>query len=106
MALYQYMEEELDCSGFCLPALFYLSKDLSEGPPTKTCLLSIHDVIEEAARPWATCAMIAAFICLILFFGHFCLYFRPQPNESNSRASRYRADEPGEDVRLEVAPQH
>ena len=34
-------EDVHDCAGFCRPALFYFSKDISAGPPKQSCLKTI-----------------------------------------------------------------
>ena len=82
LELYQELEDEYECSGMCRPGLFYFGRDISNGPPKKTCLSGIQEVVDEAAKPWAICAMIAAFVSLILFFLHFAMYFRPEiPNQ-------------------------
>ena len=76
----QYIEDEFDCSGLCKPALFYLSKSIKYGPPKKTCMKVLKDVIKEAAKPYSFSAVIAAINALFLFIIHFGLYCRPLPD--------------------------
>lgn len=32
------LEEEYDCSGMCNPGLFYYGRNITEGPPKRTCV--------------------------------------------------------------------
>jgi len=37
--LYQFLEDDFDCSGMCRPSLFYFGNPISSGQPEETCLL-------------------------------------------------------------------
>ena len=75
--LYQELEDDYECSGLCQPALFYFSRPIHEGPPIRTCASKFKHILKKQAEPFAVSAMIAAFLCLGLFFLHFGLYNRP-----------------------------
>ena len=38
MEQYAHIEDLFECSGMCEPGLFYYTRPISEGYPTKTCL--------------------------------------------------------------------
>jgi hypothetical protein len=73
------IEEELQCSGFCKPALFYWEQDIYKGVPTETCGYAVMDFFRKAAGPLKTEMRVVATTCLWLFFLHFTLYGKPKP---------------------------
>ena len=80
---YQELEDEFQCSGMCQAGLFYFSRDISEGPPVRTCFSKIKHVIERSAMPFARSTMVTGIVCLLLFFMHFGLYLRPKESDMN-----------------------
>lgn len=74
---YQRLEDDYWCSGMCRQGLFYFSKELSYGPPIRTCLSKMKHEIDETTLPYAKSAMITGLWCLVLFLLHFGLYSRP-----------------------------
>lgn len=65
-------EREYDCSGVCDVPLFYLTKDLSEGPPTEDCVDSILKSFTDS--------YIIAVISFTLFLMFFCGMLATCPN--------------------------
>mmetsp|Transcript_32874 Transcript_32874/g.50266 ORF Transcript_32874/g.50266 Transcript_32874/m.50266 type:complete len:119 (-) Transcript_32874:103-459(-) len=65
-------EEEYDCGGICFKPLFYLTKDISEGPVSQTC---DDAVIEEFSgnMAGAAVAIISAIVLIIGAIGGFPL---------------------------------
>mgnify|MGYP001473114236 FL=1 len=44
----EFFEEEYTCSGICTPALFYWSKSIDLGKPSKSCVNSIKDDLTDS----------------------------------------------------------
>lgn len=44
--IYSLLEDDLQCSGMCQSSLFWFSKNITEGPPTQTCLLKFKSYME------------------------------------------------------------
>ena len=75
--VYSMLEEGLQCSGMCKPALFYFSKDISFGPPKTNCLLKMKQHVGLLLEAYAATSILCGLTVLILFFLHFSLYCRP-----------------------------
>ena len=75
--LYQYLEDEFNCSGICRPALFYFSNPISFGPPKNTCLKQVVTLFKNDAQPFAMMSIVTAVLFIVVFCLHFCLYDRP-----------------------------
>jgi hypothetical protein len=84
------VEEEMECSGFCKPALFYWEQDIYKGVPTETCGYAFMDFFRKAAGPLRTECIVVGTSCLWLFLLHFTFYGKPKPQGEDS--SVYQAD--------------
>ena len=58
-------EKKFDCSGICDVPLFYLSRDLSDGPPPEDCV----DAILKSFTDSYAIAAISFTLFLMFFFG-------------------------------------
>ena len=76
--LYQYLEDQFNCSGICRPGLFYFHNPITYGPPTETCLKHFVELIKEKAQPVAVLMLLQGVLGVILTILHFGLYNRPQ----------------------------
>jgi len=45
----RYMEERLDCSGFCETPVFWVFKDVRTGPPPSACIFKLKRQYDETA---------------------------------------------------------
>lgn len=48
-SLYQFLEDEFNCSGICRPGLFYFDNPISYGPPESTCLNQFVKIVRDGA---------------------------------------------------------
>lgn len=76
--LYQFLEDDFDCSGMCHPSLFYFGNPTSDGQPEETCLLHFKHALSSQAKPFADTLIVAGVVCLVMFNAHFILYKRPK----------------------------
>mmetsp|Transcript_21208 Transcript_21208/g.32858 ORF Transcript_21208/g.32858 Transcript_21208/m.32858 type:complete len:81 (-) Transcript_21208:229-471(-) len=60
----------------CKPGLFYYGANITNGPPTETCLSRIKDVIDEASKSYAISSFFTAIVCFLVWVLHFGLYCR------------------------------
>ena len=60
----------------CRKGLFYFSRQLSEGPPQKTCLEKLTSSIKEGASPISNTSKSSLFFTILLFVFHFLMYHR------------------------------
>lgn len=81
MYMYQDLENEYQCSGMCESGLFFFSRELHEGPPSKTCFGYFKKVLHESAEGIAINSVFCGVVALFIFFAHFSLYCRPVPDE-------------------------
>jgi hypothetical protein len=65
-------EEKYNCASMCSAPLFYLTKDVKEGPPTQDCLSAALTEIGSQTGPAAVCA-ITGILLLISVAGGFVL---------------------------------
>lgn len=64
-------EEQYNCASMCTTPLFYLTKDIKEGPPTQDCITAALDAISNTG-PAVVCA-ITGLLLLISVSGGFVL---------------------------------
>jgi hypothetical protein len=62
--LVEFVEKSYSCSGFCKPGLFYMSRPLSAGIPSNTCLKSFSEAF-KGAKPLAGLIVATAVWALI-----------------------------------------
>ena len=75
LKLYALAEDSFDCSGMCMPSLFYFGRNISEdGYPKETCLHHIKNYIHENGEPYALSCSITAVLCFWMLLLHFGLY--------------------------------
>lgn len=75
------IEDSLECSGFCKPALFYWEQDIYSGVPSQSCGYEVLDFFRKSAGPLKAELRVVAVTCLWLFFLHFTLYGKPKPED-------------------------
>ena len=66
------LEEKYTCASICSTPLFYLTKDVKEGPPEQDCLTAALTEIGSQTGPAAVCA-VAGILLLISVAGGFVL---------------------------------
>lgn len=62
----EYIESKYNCAGMCRDAFFYVTKEVGEGIPTKTCLADIQKEM-QAAIPLRFWLLVTAFSTLALW---------------------------------------
>jgi len=67
------IEDDFDCAGLCDVPLFYVTKDVSLGSPTKECVESLFDEITEGMSALGAIALITGIFTIGGFFGTFAL---------------------------------
>lgn len=58
------LEEKYKCAGICEKGLFYVTKKLSDGPPTKSCVQAFADEVGSNAGV-AAVAFVTAIVLII-----------------------------------------
>lgn len=69
-----FFEGKYDCSGICTTPLFYVSKPLSAGIPTKECLMGIQEQIAGSTMYVGVVALIAGILMLLAWIMQYCLW--------------------------------
>lgn len=73
----------------CKAGLFYFNKDISHGPPIRTCLSKMKQEVDDSTKPYARSAMLTGIWCLFVFIMHFGLYNRPvEDGEESPQANQ------------------
>ena len=62
------LEEKFDCASMCSVPLFYLQKNVNEGPVDKECINASLDALSDNMNV-AIAFTVTAFILVIAFFG-------------------------------------
>lgn len=65
----QDFEKELECASLCAVPLFYLSKDVKEGPPTNDCVSAAIDSIGSNTGPAIACAVTGLLLLISISSG-------------------------------------
>lgn len=86
MASIESMEQEFKCSGFCQTPKFWLSQDVTTGPPPNNCAIYLKERFDESAGKLAWTTLGTGCVILLTFFVHYGLYLK----DSDQVAGRKR----------------
>lgn len=76
------LEDELECSGMCRPALFYFGRNITkDGYPPDTCLHKLKKYMMENAVPYSVFCTLLALTSFFLSIISICLTRRDEPTE-------------------------
>ena len=67
------IEHDFDCAGICTVPLFYVTKELSTGPPKRECIEAMFDTITSGMSALGVIALITGFFTFAGFIGSFAL---------------------------------
>jgi len=67
------IENDFECAGLCTVPLFYLTKDISKGRPTKECIEVSFDKISDGISIIGYIVIITGFFTFAGFIGSFAL---------------------------------
>lgn len=67
------IENDFDCAGVCDVPLFYVTKDISEGPPQRECIEAMFDSITSGMSLLGVVALITGIFTFAGFIGSFAL---------------------------------
>ena len=70
----KFFEEEYSCAGICSPALFYFYRNVSEGVPEGSCLLSIQDDLKTSLLGVGGAALASGIFLFFTFIFQYCLW--------------------------------
>ena len=63
----EFFEDEYTCAGICSPALFYWSKSIEIGKPTKPCIMRIKDDLSASFTGLAIATLISGFLLFVIW---------------------------------------
>ena len=84
------LEDRYSCASICLVPLFYLTKDVADGPPVNDCFTAaVEDITDN--KPWAFVFVISGILHLFAIFGAFTLSFKDEEEQAfvNNRSRKY-----------------
>lgn len=55
MKIYNILETKWDCQAVCTPSPFWMTQDISKGPPTEGCVYRMKKELDESAKGWGGC---------------------------------------------------
>jgi len=67
------IEHDFDCAGVCTVPLFYVTKELSTGPPKQECIEAMFDTITSGMSLLGVIALITGLFTFAGFIGSFAL---------------------------------
>ena len=65
------VEKDFDCAGMCEVPLFYVTRDISEGPPTQECLIASLYNMQDSLLGWTNIMIVTGVILFIGFLSVF-----------------------------------
>ena len=81
----QFFENTLNCEGLCSVAPFYIYLDISNGPPTQSCLSQVQSTFSGKIRPLGILLVIIFLLCFLAFLTTYGLcYRRPDHKHHNN----------------------
>lgn len=71
MDFIRFFEDKYACSGICESALFFYTQEMQAGPPSRTCLTNMKNVIKENLTFMGIATTLAG---LVMVFTLLCQY--------------------------------
>ena len=53
MKIYKVLEDKFDCQSVCSVSPFWMTKDVTKGPPKKACAFVMKKYIDDYATSWS-----------------------------------------------------
>lgn len=78
MADMKLLEDNLQCSGLCSAPKFWVTRDVTTGPPPGPCLTELKDHFDVYAKQLAYCVLATGGAIFGTFFFHYGLYLKDQ----------------------------
>jgi hypothetical protein len=69
-----YFEAKFKCSGLCKPGFFYLTRPISDGRPTTTCMTYLKNAIGDNLTYLGIVSLVAGIITFLTFLMQYCLW--------------------------------
>lgn len=85
------LEESFNCSGLCQAPDFWISKDVTEGPPPNACVFNLKDRFNKSGGALAYATAGTGFVIFCIFIFHYGLYLI-DPAEVKNRKRRFIFD--------------
>jgi hypothetical protein len=63
-----HFEDKYKCSGLCDTSLFYYTQSITEGPPTRACLLPAVDDISKSMQNLGTLFILTGILFFFMIF--------------------------------------
>lgn len=97
LALIRDLESEHDCGGFCEPSLFYFFKDVSEGPPKRSCKAGLKEYLTQsyfALTVYLGCLGAYQLVSFLMFFSLCCVSERRKSAKRNQQSPAKQGSAP------------
>jgi hypothetical protein len=85
------LEESFTCSGLCSAPNFWLSRDVTEGPPPNACIYNLKQRFNRSASALAYTTTGTAFMIFLVFIFHYGLYLI-DPADIKNRKKKFIFD--------------
>lgn len=82
------LENDFKCSGLCKSPNFWLSRDVTEGPPPNACIFNLKQRFNRSAGALAWTTTGTAFVIFLVFIVHYGLYL-VDPSEIKNRKKKF-----------------
>jgi len=70
----EFFETEYSCAGICEPVMFYWSKSIELGIPTKSCVNSIKDDLTSSFTGLAGATLASGILLFFVWIMQYCLW--------------------------------
>ena len=74
ISLYEWLEDEFECSGACNTNLFFATLPVSKGIPTQTCMKPLAETFDETFTGVGLAGIICGLLLFCTFFWSYCLW--------------------------------
>ena len=85
------LEENFQCSGLCHAPKFWLSRDVTLGPPANGCIFNLKQRFNKKGAALAYATVATAAIIFLVFIFHYGLYLL-DPSEVKNRKKKFIFD--------------
>ena len=85
------LEANFQCSGLCKAPNFWLSRDVTEGPPPNGCIFNLKQRFNQKGAALAYSTVATAAVIFLVFIFHYGLYLL-DPSEVKNRKKKFIFD--------------
>lgn len=96
MKIYKVLESKWECQAVCTTSPFWMTKDITAGPPKQGCAYAMKGYLDQNAAAWGGAMIFFIFYIMCLFFWS-CTTYAHTGEEANEFTNKDGSVDKGRD---------